>query len=184
MLKEQEHRLSKLMTKILRHTPESFGIRLDPSDGSCELDVLLRTIRRLPKLNEVTKAQIEQVVSNSDKQRFEIADGRIRARYGHSSVRVVYAPGMPPKVLYHGTNRLAAPDILREGIKPLHRQYVHMSEGLDFASLAGSRRGDLEILVVDTVLAGELGVTFYFAGNEVWLADFVPAECCRVYEGR
>ncbi len=36
-----EQSLSKLMTKILRHTPEDFGVLLDPEDSSCPLDSLL-----------------------------------------------------------------------------------------------------------------------------------------------
>ncbi|MDD9266094.1 hypothetical protein ACFPES_03515 [Paenibacillus sp. GCM10023248] len=28
--------LSKLMSKILRHSPEPFGVQLHPADGSCQ----------------------------------------------------------------------------------------------------------------------------------------------------
>ncbi|MNC50401.1 RNA 2'-phosphotransferase [compost metagenome] len=62
------------------------------------------------------------------------------------------------------------------------RQYVHLSEGIHFASLAGSRRGKLVLLTVDTVKAAELGVTFYYAGNEVWLAGPVPPACIAMRE--
>ncbi|KTD85086.1 hypothetical protein UQ64_22010 [Paenibacillus etheri] len=61
------------------------------------------------------------------------------------------------------------------------RQYVHLSEGTHFASLAGSRRGKLILLTVDTISAGQMGVTFYYAGNEVWLADPIPPSCLNVY---
>ncbi|MNO03317.1 RNA 2'-phosphotransferase [compost metagenome] len=46
--------------------------------------------------------------------------------------------------------------------------------------MAGSRRGELVILQVDTEHARKAGTTFYFAGNEVWLADRVPAESCSI----
>ncbi len=36
------------------------------------------------------------------------------------------------------------------------------------------------ILKVDTLTAKQLGVNFYYAGNEVWLADRVPPESCSV----
>ncbi|MDF9842443.1 RNA 2'-phosphotransferase [Paenibacillus sp. PastF-1] len=36
--------LSKFLTKVLRHTPEQYGLMLDPEDGSCLLEELLDTI--------------------------------------------------------------------------------------------------------------------------------------------
>lgn len=185
MLNEKtEIRLSKFMTKLLRHDPKAFGLILDPTDGSCELKDMMRAIRSQSRWASITLQDVEQVVRNSDKQRFEIANGRIRARYGHSYEKIRYEPGDPPETLYHGTNRHAAPAILREGIRPMGRQYVHLSEGLQFATLAGSRRGELVILRVDTAKARSMGVTFYFAGNEVWLADEVPASCCTIDDGK
>lgn len=34
------------------------------------------------------------------------------------------------------------------------------------------------ILKVDTISAKQLGISFYYAGNEVWLADRVPPVSC------
>lgn len=178
--KEKETKLSKMMTKLLRHAPGAFGLTLDPQDGSVPVERLLQAIRGKDGWRELTLEQIETVVQRSDKQRFELADGRIRARYGHSYERVAYEEGIPPAVLYHGTSSGAVPCILQEGIVRMGRQYVHLSEGLHFASLAGSRKGTLSIVTVDTEKAREEGVRFYFAGNVVWLADFVPPSCCGV----
>jgi RNA:NAD 2''-phosphotransferase len=175
-----EQSLSKLMTKILRHTPEQFGVSLHPEDGSCGIHVLLEAIQAQSKWAGITIEDIEQVVRNSEKQRFAIEDGRIRARYGHSHERVQYTAGDPPAILYHGTNRKALASILMEGLNPMNRQYVHLSEGTHFATLAGSRRGELVLLQIDTVKAKQSGVVFYFAGNEVWLADRVPPDSCSV----
>ncbi|WP_042205167.1 RNA 2'-phosphotransferase [Paenibacillus durus] len=179
-----EKSLSKMMTKLLRHTPEEFGVVLDPGDGSCPVSVLLEAIQAQSKWSWVKQEDIEQVVRNSDKQRFEIGDGCIRARYGHSHDKVGYALGEPPAILYHGTNKKALQSILKEGLSPMSRQYVHLSEGIHFATMAGSRRGELVILKIDTLRAKQSGVSFYYAGNEVWLADRVPAESCSVMESK
>ncbi len=64
----------------------------------------------------------------------------------------------------------------------MNRQYVHLSEGTHFATLAGSRRGELVILKINTSRAKAAGIVFHYAGNEVWLADHVPAVCCFVFE--
>lgn len=80
--------------------------------------------------------------------------------------KVRYAPAEPPVVLYHGTNRRVLAAIMKEGLKPMGRQYVHLSEGTHFAALAGSRRGELAMLKIDALSAKQSGVTFYYAGNE------------------
>jgi putative RNA 2'-phosphotransferase len=177
----KEKTLSKLMTKLLRHAPEAFGVVLNSEDGSCTVNDLIEAMQGLPEWSGIKLEDIEQVVRNSDKQRFEMENGRIRARYGHSHDKVRYEPGEPPAVLYHGTNEKALPSIREEGINPMSRQYVHLSEGTHFATLAGRRRGELVILKIDTASAKQLGITFYYAGNEVWLADHVPSACCSVW---
>ncbi|MFP4977711.1 RNA 2'-phosphotransferase [Paenibacillus sp. CN-4] len=174
-------KLSKVMTKMLRHKPEEAGLSLE-EDGSCTVASLLKAVQALPGWSHVKLTDIERVVRNSDKQRFEIDGGRIKARYGHSYSKIEYAPGNPPAVLYHGTNRQALPFIIAEGLDPVGRQYVHLSEGTHFAALAGSRRGELVMLKIDTVQAAQAGIPFYYAGNEVWLAEWVPWECCSVVD--
>jgi putative RNA 2'-phosphotransferase len=173
--------LSKFMTKLLRHTPEQYGLILDPEDGSCMLDDLLSVLVKTPRWSEVTVGDIRQVVAGCEKQRFEIEGDRIKARYGHSHSKITYEPGTPPPTLYHGTHAGVLNVILEEGLRPMGRQYVHLSEGTHFASLAGSRRGRLTLLTVDTIRAGQMGVTFYYAGNEVWLADPIPPSCLNLY---
>lgn len=173
--------LSKFMTKLLRHTPEQYGLILDPEDGSCTLDDLLSVLVKAPIWSGVTVRDIEQVVTSCEKQRFEIEGDRIKARYGHSHTRIAYEPGNPPPMLYHGTHAVVLSAILEEGLQSMGRQYVHLSEGTHFASLAGSRRGKLILLTVDTISAGQMGVTFYYAGNEVWLADPIPPSCLNMY---
>lgn len=182
MLKpSDEVSLSKFMTKLLRHTPEQYGLILDPEDGSCTLADLLSILTSTPKWSKVTEDVIRQVVAGCDKQRFEIEGDRIKARYGHSHTKIIYEPGTPPLVLYHGTHSSALSVIMEEGLRPMGRQYVHLSEGTHFASLAGSRRGKLVLLTIDTIRATQMGVTFYYAGNEVWLADSVLSSCINVY---
>ena len=174
---KQEVQLSKYMSLILRHTPEQYGIVLDPRDGSCSLDELVHVLREQKGWNEITEDDIRQVVQQSDKQRFEINADRIKARYGHSHTQVQYEQGTPPAILYHGTHEKAVSAIEQQGLLPMNRQYVHLSASTHFAELAGKRRGPLVLLQVDTVRAIADGVTFYFAGHEVWLSGSIPAHC-------
>lgn len=178
----EDIKLSKIMSKMLRHKPEEAGLELDLSDSSCHIHDFLRVIQSLPGWEKVKLTDIERVVRNSDKQRFEIQNDRIRARYGHSYQKIEYIAGNPPDILYHGTNEQALPFIMAEGLDPVGRQYVHLSESTEFAALAGSRRGKLVILKIDTIKARAEGIPFYYAGNEVWLAEWIPWELCTIKE--
>jgi putative RNA 2'-phosphotransferase len=172
---QQEESLSKFMSKILRHTPEQFGVTLD-HEGFCDIDDLINGIQAEARWSGVSGEDIIQVVENCPKQRYEIVNDYIRANYGHSAGRLEYKPTAPPPVLYHGTNTKVVHKILAEGIKPMGRKYVHLSEGVEFATLAGKRRGELVILKVNSLEASDNNVKFYVANNGVWLADYIPPE--------
>ena len=195
---EQDKKISKLMSMMLRHSPEDFGLTLDPEDGSCGLDELLAAVRNRTGYADTTEEDIRGVVRRSDKQRFEILEPvdeaekgvsaekapepRIRARYGHSFGRVTYPQGTPPTILYHGTGRQALPSIEEHGLLPMGREYVHLSAETSFAALAGRRKGKLIMLRIDSASAMNEGIIFYDAGSEVWLAECIPPNLIQLDE--
>lgn len=157
------------MAPALRHSPERFGLTLD-AEGWTSLPGLAAALR-------VTVADVEAAVALPGKKRYEIDGDRIRARYGHSvPERVEHDPAAPPETLWHGTTRDAVPAILREGLRPMSRQYVHLSADVETAEQVGSRRRrEVALLAVAAGDAWRDGVAFYDAGRGVWLADEVPA---------
>src|SRR5579872_3646247 len=99
-------RLSKFLSLVLRHQPELLGLELDAS-GYVAFQELLAAMRNRSEWKDVTEEVILEVVSASDKQRFEVRDSLIRARYGHSvAEQITHPEAEPPEILYHGT----APD--------------------------------------------------------------------------
>jgi putative RNA 2'-phosphotransferase len=163
-------RLSKRMSHALRHAPWLYELELDEAGWTPVADLLAAL--------GVSRAQLEDVVRDSPKQRFELADDRIRARYGHSVPgRIVREPGTPPAELYHGTSELAATSILRDGLRPMRRQYVHLSVTREMAESVGRRKGErVRVLTVDTPAAQAAGVEFLRGNEIVWLVEHVPAE--------
>lgn len=181
MLNEsQEKQLSKQMSYMLRHNPGEYGLVLDPEDASCPLTELSHILSEQRGWAFVSEQDVRQVVANSDKQRFEIVGDRIRARYGHSKPEIHYLVAQPPALLYHGTAESVYPLIEKEGLKPMGRQYVHLSADTHFAELAGRRKGKLLLLHIDTVRAAQQGVMFYDAGHQVWLTEHIPADCISI----
>lgn len=165
--------LSRRLSYVLRHHPESVGIHLDPA-GWVDVEVLLRALADdgLP----VTRADLEAVMTEIPKQRFEARDGRIRATHGHSiEVDLGLEEQAPPATLYHGTVRRFLAAIREEGLRPGSRQHVHLSPDVPTAREVGSRRGRPVVL---EVAAGQLhadGHPFHRAADGVWLTDAVPA---------
>lgn len=165
--------LSKLLSLILRHQPERFGLSLD-HDGFVEIDRLLAALAAHHR--PVSRAEIDQVVATNDKQRFALSpDGRrIRAVQGHSRpVELRLVPHEPPPMLYHGTVARFLAGIRRDGLTRQRRQHVHLSADVAAAEAVGGRRGEAIILVIDAGAMQRDGHLFYRSENGVWLCDTV-----------
>lgn len=162
------------MAKILRHSPQKFGLSVDDY-GYCGISDLAKAIQAQPQWRQVTEEHICHIAATSPKQRFLIKGSQIKARYGHSIpvLQETSTRHVPPH-LYHGTHGEALEAIKRQGILPMGRQQVHLSESPDFATLAAKRRKNPLLLKIDTRIAMKAGATFQFAGNEVWLSTPLP----------
>jgi putative RNA 2'-phosphotransferase len=172
-------RVSKLMSLVLRHKPEQFDVLLDP-EGYVSIDDLVRALR-----GSIADASIDDVrraveTIEPDKARFSISGTDIKANYGHSlNMRIAHQQVVPPEILLHGTSEDAVSGIRRHGIRPMRRQYVHLTTNLDLATRVGSRHGKSRVLEVNALRAAESGVAFYRANASFWLADLVPPEFVR-----
>lgn len=166
-------KVSKYLSRHLRHDPARIGIELD-EHGWVEVDVLLDALAA--QRFRLSLEELEAVVAGNDKQRFALRDGKIRANQGHSvEVDLGLAPAYPPPVLFHGTTGGFLDAIRTEGLKPMNRHDVHLSPDRETAIRVGSRRGTPVVLVVDAAHMAEQGHLFYRSDNGVWLTAAVPA---------
>jgi len=163
------------MSLALRHRPDKLGLTLD-TEGWAPLGALLQAIQAAPGFRWVTEAHVMGVVEGGDKRRFEVDGGRIRAVYGHSVRQPInYQPTTPPKALYHGTTPRSARRILKEGLRSMNRQYVHLSATPELAQRVGRRRTHKPtILRVDAVGAAATGHSFFKVDDDVWLSNTIP----------
>jgi putative RNA 2'-phosphotransferase len=128
---------------------------------------------------------IKAVVETNDKQRFIISDDgeKIRANQGHSiTVDLGLESQMPPDILYHGTAPHFLDSIMRDGLKPMSRQYVHLSGTEETAVNVGKRHGKPIVLYINAKGMYEDGYKFYLSENKVWLANTVPVKYITIGE--
>ena len=174
MSKQIKH-ISKLMSLILRHKPETINVELD-QNGWLAVDDLIAGINR--KGIKLDFDKLVEVVETNDKKRFIFNDDqtRIRANQGHSiSIDLELKPIVPPTELFHGTVEKFLDVIEAEGLKKMSRQHVHLSEELQTAIKVGQRRGKPIILKVQSGKMHEEGHQFFKSENGVWLTDSVPS---------
>ncbi|WP_131767508.1 RNA 2'-phosphotransferase [Candidatus Protofrankia californiensis] len=167
-------RVSRYLSRHLRHAPDAIGVVLDAAGWTPVTDLLDACARSgFP----ISRAELDQVVATSDKQRFAFDDTgqRIRANQGHSvRVDLGLETTPPPEVLYHGTIESFLPAIRREGLRPMGRHDVHLSTDSATARRVGARRGQPVILTVDSGAMHHAGHRFRRSANGVWLASHVP----------
>jgi putative RNA 2'-phosphotransferase len=172
--------VSKSLSYVLRHRPDSVGLELNDG-GWVAVEHLLTAFQRAGK--ELSLPLLEQVVADNDKQRFEFsADGaQIRARQGHSAeVDLGYEPIQPPDVLYHGTATRSIESIMIEGLLKGRRHHVHLSTNKETMIQVATRHGKPVLLAIDAARMQQDGHVFYVTGNNVWLTDHVPPDYLTV----
>ncbi|MGQ0720392.1 MAG: RNA 2'-phosphotransferase [Candidatus Eiseniibacteriota bacterium] len=173
--------MSKFLSLVLRHRPDDYGLHMD-KHGWVDFADLIDVLAAEDIVGEDAEQIVQDLVQGSDRQRFEIAGGKIRALYGHSDrVHLELPEDEPPEVLFHGTTLEAARKVAQDGLQPMGRAYVHLSSTEQEALAVGRRHEDHPVLIrVDTFAAIERGLKFHRATEQIWLSPAVPAEVCRV----
>lgn len=172
-MKEDLVKKSKYLSKILRHSPESIGLKLE-DDGWLNISDLLS------KQNVLRKKDLDSIVENDSKGRYQFnhSKTKIRAVQGHSvDVSINYSMITPPLFLYHGTKSDALQNIFSSGLMPMKRQFVHCHAEKKIANqVAERRKGTSVILQVRAFEYSQNGGEWYLADNQVWLTKHVPAK--------
>lgn len=166
-------RLSRFLSYLLRHRPQEYPLRFDPQGFVSWEELQEMVYRRFP---DVTEQDLAGLFTETEKQRFEMRGGKVRATYGHSFPVDLGAENVaPPERLYHGTARDLAASTVHQGLKPRGRAFVHLSASVDDALAIGRRHDPLaRVVAIDAQAAHAAGIRFYRSGP-VYLAAEIPA---------
>jgi putative RNA 2'-phosphotransferase len=173
----QGRRIVRTIIHALRHDPLMYGLDMDQEGWVDVRDLVIALQFDRPEWENVEWRHVESAIQANDPYRFDIRDGSIRAAYGHSiHVASPYLRAEPPDTLFHATTPEAVSRILKTGLEPMQRQFVHLTEDLEYASRVASSRQSDTILLVHARGAHLAGIRFYRGNYHVWLALRVPPE--------
>lgn len=169
-------KLSKYISFLLRHSDDE-NLEFD-TQGWTNINDLLFVLNNEGGFNSIKESDIQEIIDNSSKKRFEISGDKIRALYGHSRKdKIVRQATQPPKILLHGTPIKNIENIMKEGLLSLERQYVHLTTSEEMAKSVAKRYSkDIVVLEIEALRACKNGVNFYKINEEVWLADKIDSQ--------
>ena len=178
--RELDH-LGRILTGILRHFPDRYGLSIDPT-GWVSLPQTVRAIsQRHPSYQWLRVQHLVAIAETDAKGRYEVRDDRVRATYGHT---LEVDPDLPteniPDQLYYPVTAEEAGIVLEVGLKPSDRRKVHLSKTAEDARSAGSvRTPEPIVLEVDAKRARADGLVIRRAGKTVYVVDRVRPEYLR-----
>jgi len=173
-------KISKYVSYLLRHNPEDLQMN---DEGFVKLDELVSKVKERYPITD--KKLLREIITESNRQRFEIVGENIRALYGHTiPVHIHFKEDKRIVLLYHGTTPQAAKQILEKGLQPMRRKWVHLSPTEEIAQEVGKRRiNNPVVLVIDVSGARGNGVRFYGVTDKVYVCKYVPAKYIKPLHG-
>jgi putative RNA 2'-phosphotransferase len=175
-LPRQLESLARMLTYILSHRPDEFGLVLS-EEGFIPIKSLLQALGAEPGWGFVRRYHLEQLAGLMSPPAFEVEGERIRAVMpGPANLR--RDPGeSPPALLYAGIPPKAHAKVWEEGLKPLPGRELVLAATPELAKKLARRRIPDPILVtVQAQAATRRGLNFTGYGENLFLAPALPRD--------
>lgn len=168
-------RISKLLSLILRHRPDEFGLHMDEF-GFILLEEVVEAVQQ--RYSAVAEEDIRDLIGTSRQHRFEIVENRVRALYGHSFfVEMDGQPMEPPEFLYLCVAVDQGQRMKEEGIRSEDRFYLHLSPTREVAeSRAGTVDAPCIVAVRAAAAAADAELKFWSRGEVVLTRGEIAVE--------
>ena len=165
---------SKKLSKILRHSAKSRGLKIDNGGW-----IKLNDILKCSEFKNITNEDIMYIVANNDTKRFSIQHRDsiiyIKANQGHSIKSIkddlllneITNPNYI-KIAFHSTFKKSIKLIKENGLSKMNRNHIHMAKSKDVKS--GIRKNANVFITIDVTSAINDGIKFYESENGVILS--------------
>jgi putative RNA 2'-phosphotransferase len=179
-LPRQLEGLARMLTYILCHRPDEFGLVLS-DEGFIPVKHVLQSLVAEPGWGFVRRHHLDQVVGLMSPPAFEIVGDEIRA-LSPEPARLRREPGEPPPaLLYVAIPPKAHTRVWEEGLKPPPDRELILSTTKDAALKLGRRRAPQPILVtVQAQAAARRGTNFTGYGEGFYLAPVLPRDLLQL----
>ncbi|RJR29372.1 MAG: hypothetical protein C4576_35515 [Desulfobacteraceae bacterium] len=165
--------LSRLLSYILGHRPDEFGLVPD-REGFIGYKELLQAIHEEPGWGYVRLGDIREVLMGESRSLFDFDENRIRALERRWQIDVGSPEKMPP-ILYVAVRKRAHAHTMEKGLAS--ERNVVLSADSEFAMRLGRRRDNKPVLLeVQTSAARQKNCSFLVFGN-LYLTREIPPEC-------
>jgi putative RNA 2'-phosphotransferase len=170
-------KLNAFLGYVLGRNPYEFGLVPD-ENGYVKIRDLLKAVREETGFGHVTEGSLTELQLTVKKPMAEIQADLIRAT-DRDKLMAPACDTATPKLLYIGIRTRAHGHALHKGLQPYDSQdYVILSSDRDMAERMGKRKdAQPVILTVNTDQAEDLGVVFFSAGENIYLARQIPTGC-------
>ncbi len=178
-LPRQLEDLARMLTYLLCHRPDEFGLVL-AEDGFVPVKHLLQALSAEPGWGFVRRHHLEQLAVLLHPPAFELRGEKIRCLTPGPSVlrRPLDAP---PVLLYAAIPPKAHPRVWEQGLRPPPDRELLLAATPELALKLGRRRGpDPVIVTVQAQAATRAGIRFQAYGEELFLAPAIPREFVQV----
>lgn len=176
-LPSQLEALAKMLSYILCHRPDEFGLVLD-DEGFVSIKKLLAALGAEPGWGHVRQRHLEQTAALSQSPRFEIAADRIRSLAPPPAALRRPAGEAPPALLYVAVPPKAHAAVAQHGLRPPPGQELVLAADAETAIKLGKRRSPEPVLItVQARAAAKAGLIFQAYGENLYLTPApIPEE--------
>ena len=174
-LPRQLEDLAKVLTFLLCHRPDEFGLVLD-REGFISVKQLLQALAGEPGFAHVRRHHLEQLAGLMQPPRFELAGDRIRG-LTPAPANLRRTGVTPPALLYIAISPKAHERVFESGLKAPGERELVLAHTKELALKLGRRRSPDPVMVtVQAQAASRAGVAMENYGEELCLAREIPRE--------
>jgi putative RNA 2'-phosphotransferase len=179
-LPRQLENLARMLTYILSHRPDEFGLVLS-EEGFIPIKLLLQALSGEPGWGFVRRYHLDQVVGLMSPPAFEVVSEQIRALTPGPPQLRRDPEEPPPALLYAAIPPKAHGKVWEEGLKPAPERDLVLAASPELAIKLGRRRAPDPILViVQAQGAVRRGLSFTGYGEGLYLAPALPRDLLQL----